>query len=185
MARFLALVAAAYLASNVAFAFAYMALGPAALTGALEASASIFPRAFFFSVHTLSTVGYGSIVPASVAANALMTIESLFGLFGIALNDGSRLRPLRSAHGKDPVQQKRSCRTLSRRARSDVPHRKPTKYPNHRARSHRRLQSHGGRKTGSASAASTRWRSSGRKSFSSLLPGPSSIPSIETARSMT
>ena len=88
MARFLALVAAAYLASNVAFAFAYMALGPAALTGALEASASIFPRAFFFSVHTLSTVGYGSIVPASVAANALMTIESLFGLFGIALTTG-------------------------------------------------------------------------------------------------
>ncbi len=86
--RFLALVATAYLASNVAFAFAYMALGPAALTGALEASASTFSRAFFFSVHTLSTVGYGSIVPASVAANALMTIESLFGLFGIALTTG-------------------------------------------------------------------------------------------------
>ena len=86
--RFLALVATAYLASNVAFAFAYMALGPAALTGVLEASASTFARAFFFSVHTLSTVGYGSIVPASVAANALMTIESLFGLFGIALTTG-------------------------------------------------------------------------------------------------
>ena len=87
-ARFLALVATAYLASNVAFALAYMALGPAALTGALEASASTFPRAFFFSVHTLSTVGYGSIVPASVAANALMTIESVFGIFGVALTTG-------------------------------------------------------------------------------------------------
>ena len=34
--RFLALVAIAYLVSNVAFAFAYMALGPEALTGALH-----------------------------------------------------------------------------------------------------------------------------------------------------
>ncbi|TDI36692.1 MAG: transporter [Acidobacteria bacterium] len=86
--RFLALVAIAYLGSNVIFAFAYMALGPEALTGALELSPSNFPRAFFFSVHTLSTVGYGSIVPASVAANALMTIESVFGIFGVALTTG-------------------------------------------------------------------------------------------------
>ena len=86
--RFLALVAIAYLVSNVGFALAYMALGPEALEGALDVSASTFPRAFFFSVHTLSTVGYGSIVPASVAANALMTIESVFGIFGVALTTG-------------------------------------------------------------------------------------------------
>lgn len=87
--RFLTLVAGTYLISNTLFAWAYLALGPGALQGALDASrTNSFPRAFFFSVHTLSTVGYGHIVPASSAANVLMTLESIFGLFGIALTTG-------------------------------------------------------------------------------------------------
>ena len=39
-------------------------------------------------MHTLSPVGYGHIVPASTAANILMTLESIFGIFGIALTTG-------------------------------------------------------------------------------------------------
>lgn len=87
--RFLLLVAIAYLVTNTMFAAAYVTLGPGALEGALDAGrGDSFPRAFFFSVHTLSTVGYGHIVPASTAANILMTLESMFGLFGIALTTG-------------------------------------------------------------------------------------------------
>jgi len=85
--RFLLLVAATYLVANTAFAVAYLALGAGALEGAYEQAGS-FPRAFFFSVHTLSTVGYGNIVPASTAANLLVTLESIFGLFGLALTTG-------------------------------------------------------------------------------------------------
>jgi inward rectifier potassium channel len=73
--------------TNTIFATAYVVLGPGALEGALGRADS-FPRAFFFSVHTLSTIGYGHIVPASSAANILMTLESMFGLFGIAITTG-------------------------------------------------------------------------------------------------
>ena len=87
--RFLLAVALAYLATNVAFATLYLSLGEGALeSGLQQVRAASFPGAFFFSVHTLSTVGYGHIVPASNAANILMTLESIFGMFGIALTTG-------------------------------------------------------------------------------------------------
>lgn len=87
--RFLLLVAAAYLVANTLFATGYVALGADALTGSSSSpTSSAFRRAFFFSVHTMSTVGYGHIVPASLGASLLMTLESLFGLFGVALTTG-------------------------------------------------------------------------------------------------
>src|SRR6266480_3436279 len=43
---------------------------------------------FFFSVHTLATIGYGNIVPISFAANLLVTIESLVGLLGFSVIAG-------------------------------------------------------------------------------------------------
>jgi inward rectifier potassium channel len=43
---------------------------------------------FFFSVQTLATIGYGSVAPKSLAANALVTVEALFGLMGFALATG-------------------------------------------------------------------------------------------------
>ena len=45
-------------------------------------------RAFFFSVHTLSTIGYGHIVAQTLTANVVTTVESVFGLIGIALTTG-------------------------------------------------------------------------------------------------
>ena len=47
-----------------------------------------FSRAFFFSVHTLATIGYGNIVPVTMAANALVAFESLVGLLGFAIIAG-------------------------------------------------------------------------------------------------
>lgn len=47
-----------------------------------------FLEDFFFSVHTVSTVGYGHIVPVTLAANALMTIEAMVGIFTLALGTG-------------------------------------------------------------------------------------------------
>jgi inward rectifier potassium channel len=85
--RFLLLVAVVYLATNGLFAAAYVALGPDAIGGADEGSPP-FLRAFFFSVHTLSTIGYGHLVPRTLAANALMAAQSLAGLLGIAITTG-------------------------------------------------------------------------------------------------
>jgi inward rectifier potassium channel len=87
--KFLALVTAGYFSANVLFALAYMACGPGALDGIPSSqTGGPFGRAFFFSVETLSTIGYGNIVPNGVAPHMVMTIEALIGLLVFALGTG-------------------------------------------------------------------------------------------------
>ncbi|HBL29674.1 MAG TPA: hypothetical protein DD490_22800 [Acidobacteria bacterium] len=87
--RFLLLIVAFYLASNGLFALFFLACGPEALAGLQATTAGgRFVEAFFFSVQTFATIGYGVISPRSLAANLLVTIESLFGLLGFALATG-------------------------------------------------------------------------------------------------
>jgi len=47
-----------------------------------------FKDAFFFSVQTLATIGYGKMAPATTFANILVTIEALMGLSGLAVATG-------------------------------------------------------------------------------------------------
>jgi inward rectifier potassium channel len=88
--RFMGLVVAGYLVINTGFGLAYLACGPAALRGATvgEMGGNAFLRAFFFSVETFATIGYGHIFPAGFAANVVVTVESLVGLLGFALATG-------------------------------------------------------------------------------------------------
>jgi inward rectifier potassium channel len=87
--RFLAYVAASYVMLNALFAAAFVACGSGALTGfANQSTAERFARSFFFSVHTLATIGYGNIVPVTFAANALVALESLVGLLGFSIIAG-------------------------------------------------------------------------------------------------
>jgi inward rectifier potassium channel len=86
---FLTYVAATYVLTNALFAFGYLACGPRALSGfANAAMPARFIRAFFFSVHTLATIGYGNIVPANLAANVLVAVESLIGLLAFSVIAG-------------------------------------------------------------------------------------------------
>jgi len=88
-ARFLSFIAGSYLAINAVFAFAFLLLGPGALqstTGSFAAQP--FYRAFFFSVDTFATIGYGNITPVGVVANTLVTIEALLNIVGVALATG-------------------------------------------------------------------------------------------------
>ena len=84
--KFFSAIAVWYVAINAMFAFGYLAMGPGALEGVYEGSR--FWRAFFFSIHTFATVGYGNIVPASFLANALVAVETLFGMLSLALATG-------------------------------------------------------------------------------------------------
>jgi inward rectifier potassium channel len=87
--RFFLVVVGSFLGGNALFAIAFMACGADALTGPPEASVlSWFGKAFFFSVHTLATIGYGNIAPASLSANLVVTVEALAGLLGFALWTG-------------------------------------------------------------------------------------------------
>jgi inward rectifier potassium channel len=73
-------VLAFYLGINGLFALAYMTAG-----GVANARPGSFTDAFFFSVQTMATIGYGRLVPESLLANSLVTIEAGLGLFGIAV----------------------------------------------------------------------------------------------------
>jgi inward rectifier potassium channel len=78
-----------YLLANAIFALAYMACGPRSLiTTAPGMDLPAFLRAFFFSVETISTIGYGNVVPIGIAANLVVTVEALTGLMGFAIATG-------------------------------------------------------------------------------------------------
>lgn len=87
--RFLGLVALAYLSINLFFAAVYCGLGEAALVGPeISGLAERYLQALFFSFHTLSTAGYGNIVPNTLAANLIVATESIVGLFTVAVVTG-------------------------------------------------------------------------------------------------
>ena len=90
--RFLFLISAFFVLVNALFAFAYLACGPGALVGPGFAGHSAFFsdyfRAYFFSVETFGTIGYGNIAPLGMAANVILTIESFVGLLSAALATG-------------------------------------------------------------------------------------------------
>src|SRR6266550_4181127 len=86
---FLAIVLALYLLINILFAAAYFAEGSAALMGpGAKMLGGQFSQAFFFSVQTFATIGYGQIGPNGFGANALVTLEALVGLMFQALATG-------------------------------------------------------------------------------------------------
>jgi inward rectifier potassium channel len=87
--EFLGAVVAVYLLFNVLFAAAYLVAGPHTLIGADEHTlGGAFGRAFFFSVQTFATIGYGQISPNGIASNVIVTAEALFGLMFQALATG-------------------------------------------------------------------------------------------------
>ncbi|HWB83930.1 MAG TPA: ion channel [Bryobacteraceae bacterium] len=83
--RFLTAVFAGYLGANIVFALLYFSLGPGQLQGADDTTSfGRFLSAFFFSAHTLSTVGYGTIAPKGLGANIVAALEALVGVMGFA-----------------------------------------------------------------------------------------------------
>jgi inward rectifier potassium channel len=79
----LGLLAGSFCLINLVFAALYDIFG-----GLAGAGAPGFGRAFFFSVETLSTTGYGAIYPRSLAANLISALEIMLGLLGTALATG-------------------------------------------------------------------------------------------------
>ncbi|HEV7921622.1 MAG TPA: ion channel [Thermoanaerobaculia bacterium] len=88
--RLLLWIGCLYGAINTLFAAAYVGCGADALTGFRpgEPVELRFVDAFFFSVHTVATIGYGSIAPHNMAANIIVSVEALVGLIGFSLVAG-------------------------------------------------------------------------------------------------
>jgi inward rectifier potassium channel len=87
--RFFLFVAIVYLALNGFFGLAYYACGPGGLVTTLDIGIhSPFLKAFFFSIHTSATIGYGSVVPVGLPTNILVALESVVSLLGLAVVTG-------------------------------------------------------------------------------------------------
>jgi inward rectifier potassium channel len=77
-------VAAAYASFNLVFAGLY-SLQDGSIANAAPQS---FADAYFFSVQTMATIGYGEMRPATVYANVLVSTEVLLGMTGLAMITG-------------------------------------------------------------------------------------------------
>ncbi|MBD2016899.1 ion transporter [Microcoleus sp. FACHB-53] len=82
--QFFLLTAIFYIVTNALFALLYLAGGDCIK----NARPGSFLDAFFFSVQTMATIGYGAMYPQTDYANLLVSIEALVGLLGVAMATG-------------------------------------------------------------------------------------------------
>lgn len=81
--RALSGIAVGYLLLNALFATAYFLVG-----GVANLPADSWRQAFYFSVQTMGTIGYGSMYPQSDPAHLLVVAESVVGLVATAVATG-------------------------------------------------------------------------------------------------
>lgn len=87
--HFLGAMGLLYLCLNTLFALVYFSLGEGALSGGnFTGEWGHWWDCFFFSVHTLATIGYGTLAPHSLGANLVVVVEAFVGLTGIAIATG-------------------------------------------------------------------------------------------------
>jgi inward rectifier potassium channel len=77
------LMLCAYISTNLVFAALYWVDG-----GIENARPGNFLDAYFFSVQTMATIGYGRMTPVTTFSNFLVSFEALFGLVAFALATG-------------------------------------------------------------------------------------------------
>lgn len=82
--RFFILISLLYVLTNSLFALAYLA-GGNCIANARPGS---FQDAFYFSVQTMATIGYGSMYPRNDYANTIVAIQAFFALWGVAMVTG-------------------------------------------------------------------------------------------------
>jgi inward rectifier potassium channel len=80
----LLVLVSAYLVANAGFALLYLSI-PGSITNARPGS---FADAYFFSVQTMATIGYGALLPGGLAGNIVATAETVVGMLTVALSAG-------------------------------------------------------------------------------------------------
>lgn len=87
--KFFFIIILFYFTVNCCFASLYYLIGVEHLKG-IEATTKLdqFGQAFFFSIQTYTTVGYGHISPSGFTTSVLASVEALFGLLSFAIATG-------------------------------------------------------------------------------------------------
>lgn len=87
--KFFFIIILFYFTVNCCFASIYYFLGVEHLKGVSAVSKlDQFGQAFFFSIQTYTTVGYGHISPSGFATSFVASVEALFGLLSFAIATG-------------------------------------------------------------------------------------------------
>lgn len=87
--KFLLSIIVLYVAINLVFGTLFLLCGTSALIGAdAQQMGGAAWRAFFFSVETFATIGYGEISPVGLPAHFVMVLEALIALMSQALITG-------------------------------------------------------------------------------------------------
>jgi len=81
---FFLLVAVVFVLTNMLFAWLYLA-EPGSIANARPGS---FEDAFYFSVQTLATIGYGGMTPVTRYAHVVVALEAIVGILMVALITG-------------------------------------------------------------------------------------------------
>ena len=93
-----------------------------------------FSQAFFFSIQTFATIGYGQIAPNGTGGKHRGHRRSAGRPHVSGARHGPALRALHAADRGAPLQPARRRRAVQRRPGADVPDREPAPQRNHRAR---------------------------------------------------
>jgi len=87
--KFNLLLVVTFVLANTVFCLIYLGIGQDAIVGQPGAPSSpAVLQAIYLSVATMTTVGYGNLVPNGITANAVASIEAFLGLFGFAVLAG-------------------------------------------------------------------------------------------------
>lgn len=88
--HFIVCILSFYAVINAIFALLYNLIGIEHLAGIEYSTHCLtnFLSAFFFSVQTFTTVGYGAVHPVGHAANLIASTEALFGILSVSLVSG-------------------------------------------------------------------------------------------------
>jgi inward rectifier potassium channel len=83
--HFIGLLVLTYIGLNAIFALLFLAGGA---NGIANAEAGSFTDAFFFSVQTMASIGYGAMFPQTLYAHMIVTVEAIVGVLWLAMATG-------------------------------------------------------------------------------------------------
>jgi inward rectifier potassium channel len=86
--KFFLILFSAYILMNIIFTLIYLLCGLDSIAGIEQREGPPFLQAFFFSVQTFTTVGYGTLAPLTIASQSVAAVEAFVGFLSFSLATG-------------------------------------------------------------------------------------------------